>query len=92
MERETPHAEAVRAVLEDFRQTHDTQALLEGLRQVEEAGEGELWLRFFEGDTGATTISDLERYLTAPSHPNYRSITDSILLALEQGGLQVHFS
>ena len=66
MERATSQAEAVTALLKEFRQTGDAQELLEGLRQLEqETGAGELWLRFFDGDTGATTINDLVKALNA---------------------------
>ncbi|WP_276499405.1 hypothetical protein [Pontibacter litorisediminis] len=93
MERATSQREAVKALLQEFQQTRDTQKLLDGLRQLEaETADGELWIRFFDGDTGATTIRDLERHLAAPSHPNYTSVLESIAIALEQDGLQLYFS
>ncbi|WP_266203376.1 hypothetical protein [Pontibacter kalidii] len=93
MERAISQTEAVKALFKEFHQTGDAQELLIGLRQLEqEAGEGELWLRFFDGDSGATTITDLERHLAAPSHPNYRSVLESIDIALEREGLQVYFA
>ncbi|TPE42459.1 hypothetical protein [Pontibacter mangrovi] len=93
MARATAYKEAVTALLQEFQQTHEAQELIDGLRQLEEAaGEGERWLRFFEGDTGATSIGDLEHHLAAPSQPNYRSVLESMDISLEQGGLQVRFS
>ncbi|MDO6389262.1 hypothetical protein Q4E40_03925 [Pontibacter sp. BT731] len=68
----------------------DTAVLIAGLRELERKAGKELWFRFFDGDTGATTISDMEGYFASPAYPNFKSINESIRLALKSGQLEVY--
>ncbi|WP_299762585.1 hypothetical protein [uncultured Pontibacter sp.] len=80
----------------------DLNTLLERLRYIElqvqsddeeeeEAGKV-LWFRFFEGDSLQNTISDIETDLSDSSHPNSRILQQGILLGLQAGELEVHYS
>ncbi|MEJ8801994.1 hypothetical protein [Pontibacter sp. H249] len=51
-----------------------------------------LWFRFFEGDPLQTTIQDIEKDLTDPSHPNSRILLQGILMGLQAGELEVNCS
>ncbi|MBC5991409.1 hypothetical protein [Pontibacter cellulosilyticus] len=57
----------------------------------EEAGKT-VWFRFFEGDTLRTTISELEKELSDPTHPSYRILLYGIATGLEADELEVHYS
>lgn len=81
----------------------DLDELIERLRTIElqvqsddededeETGKG-IWFRFFEGDNLKTTISDLEKELSDPAHPNYRILLYGIATGLEANELEVHYS
>lgn len=65
-----------------------------GLPRSERRNAG-MWYRFFEGDTGATTIGDLSAGLRYPSHPMYRHYTDAMRLAIDHSrpdNLQIYLS
>ena len=50
-----------------------------------------LWFRFFNGDTGATTISNIENYFKG-SMNNYNYFIECLNLAIESNELHVYFS
>lgn len=50
----------------------------------------ELWFKFFNDDTGATTIYDLQRDLNNPTNRDYT--IENIKHAIENKSLQVYFS
>lgn len=82
----------------------DLDTLIERLREIElqvmadeEEDDDEdsgkvLWFRFFEGDPLQTTISDIEKDLSDPAHPNYRILLQGIALGLEAEELEVHYA
>jgi hypothetical protein len=81
----------------------DLDTLIERLREMElqimadeeeeEEDSGKaLWFRIFEGDPLQTTISDIEKDLADPNHPNYRILLQGIALGLEADELEVHYS
>ena len=50
-----------------------------------------LWFRFFNNDTGATTIRNIEHWLDCPT--NGESIREDFRIAINNPkGLQIHFS
>ena len=50
-----------------------------------------LWFRFFNNDTGATTIRNIEHWLDCPT--NRESIREDFRIAINNPkGLQIHFS
>ncbi|WP_018478162.1 hypothetical protein [Pontibacter roseus] len=59
--------------------------------EEEETGK-RLWFRFFEGDTLATTISDIEKDLADTSHPNADILLRGITFGLQTDELEVHYS
>ena len=78
----------------------DLDTLIERLREIElqvmsddedEIGAG-IWFRFFDGDTLKTTISDIQKDLSAPSHPNYNILKHGIAFGLKFNELEVHYS
>ncbi|MHA6247952.1 hypothetical protein ACXYMU_08465 [Pontibacter sp. CAU 1760] len=58
----------------------------------EEDTEKTLWFRFFAGDPMQTTISDIEKDLQDPAHPNSRILLQGIALGLDANELEVHVS
>ncbi|MFD2245119.1 hypothetical protein [Pontibacter ruber] len=64
---------------------------LQALSEEEETGK-EVWLRFFEGDSLQTTISEIEKDLSDPTHPGYRILIQGIAFGLQSGELEVHCS
>ncbi|AKD04190.1 hypothetical protein POKO110462_11490 [Pontibacter korlensis] len=80
----------------------DLPVLISRLREIElqvmhdddeeEETDKVLWFRFFEGDPLETSISDIEKDLSDPVHPNSRILLQGIALGLEAGELQVHYS
>jgi hypothetical protein len=80
----------------------DLDTLIERLREMElqlladedeeEESNKQLWFRFFEGDTLATTISDIQKDLSDPSHPNANILLRGIAFGLQTEELEVHFS
>ncbi|MBF9254723.1 hypothetical protein I2I11_15565 [Pontibacter sp. 172403-2] len=80
--------------------TSDLDTLIERLREIElqilsddedETSSG-IWFRFFEGDTMKTTIRDIEKDLSAPSHPNYNILMQGIAFGLQTNELEVHYT
>ena len=78
----------------------DLDTLLERLREMElqvqseeeeETGK-QVWFRFFSGDPLKTTISDIEKELSDPAHPNSLILKRGIALGLEADELEVHYS
>lgn len=78
----------------------DLDTLIERLRYMElqvisddeeETGK-EVWFRFFEGDPLHTTISEIEKDLSDPGHPNCTLLRRGIALGLAAGELEVHYS
>ena len=57
----------------------------------DEPGKG-IWFRFFEGDTQQTTISEIAKELSDPTHPNYRILMQGIAFGLQSGELEVHYA
>lgn len=50
-----------------------------------------LWFKFFKGDTGATTITDLSKYIDCST--NREHITDCMQIAVDnQKELQIYYS
>lgn len=83
----------------------DADEMTEVLRNMEEHAKRALpradrkkagmWYRFFEGDTGATTIGELRAGLRFPSHPSYAHYTEAMRLALDHSrpdNLQIYLS
>lgn len=80
----------------------DLDTLIERLRSMElqlladmdeeDESSPKLWFRFFEGDTLATTINDIEHDLLDPSHPSANILLRGIAFGLETDELEVHFS
>lgn len=77
----------------------DSETLLDRLRYIEmqiisddedEVGKG-IWFRFFEGDTLKTTISDIEKDLRAPGHPNYNILKKGIAFGIQSDELELHY-
>lgn len=51
----------------------------------------ELWFKFFKGDTGATTIRNLDNYIYCNTNDDY--IRECMHLSIDQPkGLQIYFS
>lgn len=78
----------------------DLKILIERLRYIElqimsddedEIGKG-IWFRFFKGDTLKTTISDIEKDLRDPAHPNSRILKQGIAMGLQTDELEVHYT
>ena len=100
MSKQPQYTESARGAFTDYLDEKiDREALVEKLRAIESQASEELggedaglWFRFFEGDTLATTISDIERDLSAPSHPNSKLLRSGIALGLQSGKLEVHYS
>ncbi|WP_299821497.1 hypothetical protein [uncultured Pontibacter sp.] len=57
----------------------------------EESGKS-LWFRFFDGDTLATTINEIEKDLADPAHPNSQILLRGIAYGLQSDELEVHYS
>jgi len=78
----------------------DLDALIERLRYIElqilsddeEESSRKVWFRFFEGDPLQTTISEIEKDLSDPQHPNCLILKRGIALGLQSGELAVHYS
>jgi hypothetical protein len=80
----------------------DLELLIERLRDIElliiaededeEVSGKKLWFRFFEGDPLETTIPEIEKDLSAPSHPNCMILMRGIALGVESNELEVHYS
>ena len=79
---------------------YNLDTLIERLREIElqvmsddedEIGAG-IWFRFFDGDTLKTSISDIHKELSAPSHPNYNILKQGIAFGLKTNELEVHYS
>lgn len=78
----------------------DFNTLMERLRYIElqvladdeDDAEKTVWFRFFEGDPLKTTITEIEKDLSDPSHPNYQILLRGIALGLGTDELEVHFS
>ncbi|ARS35221.1 hypothetical protein [Pontibacter actiniarum] len=78
----------------------DLDQLLERLRYIEQQvisededeTEKTVWFRFFEGDPLHTTISEVGKDLSDPSHPNCALLQRGIALGLQAGELEVHYS
>lgn len=81
----------------------DGDALIDGLREVEKLAresvgstdpEEGLWWRYFEGDTGANTIRDVEKTLALhPSHNNYKFMIEQMQMTGELNNeMKVYFS
>lgn len=79
------------------------EGLLLGLKEVEDHARKHsfdkdkecmgLWFRFFEGDTAATTINNLENDLFLPTqHNNREYIEEMIETIVKKGGIQIYFS
>ena len=69
----------------------ELQVIADEEEEEEDAGK-QLWFRFFAGDPLQTTISDIEKDLSDPSHPNSRILLQGIALGLEASELEVHYS
>ncbi len=97
----------VLALLTAFLNTKDKAgevALIKGLKRVEVslrklAGRGSkergLWLRFFNNDTGATSIANIEIIfdVTQTTKRNYGYMVECMEIAVTpESGMQIHFS
>ncbi len=52
-----------------------------------------IWWRFFNNDTGANTISDMEIHLNNPRHENYKYVLDCMEFSInDPSGVQIYFS
>ena len=79
----------------------DLDTLVDRLRGIElqvmsddeenETGKG-LWFRFFEGDPLKTTIADIEKELSDPTHPSYNILRQGIAFGLQADELEVHYT
>jgi hypothetical protein len=84
----------------NYLQSQNLTKLIEGLSRVqilasnELKSKGDIWFKFSEDDTLATTIRDIERDLSLPSiHNNHKFLIERIKDAIDlNGSLQVFYS
>jgi hypothetical protein len=50
-----------------------------------------LWFRFFKGDTEGLTISEIEKDLNNPGHPNFNILKHGMAIGIASDELEVHF-
>jgi hypothetical protein len=76
------------------------EELIERLRYIElqilsddeEETGSQVWFRFFEGDTLKTTINEIEKDLSDPSHPASLILKRGIAYGVEANEIEVHYS
>ena len=85
----------------NYLQSGNLENLIKGLRRVETLARnenegtvsGDLWFKFSSDDTLATTIRDIEKDLSFPSHNNYKFLIERIEGAIDLNGeLFVYYS
>lgn len=55
-------------------------------------GNKAIWFRTFRGDTMATDIQDIQRYLDQPNSSNTKHFIESVTLGVNEIGMAVYFS
>ena len=92
----------VESLFFDYLKNGDLESLIKNLYEIEtlientfdDFGNMSLWFKFFDNDSAATTIGNINGDLSLPSnHPNHKYMKECMELALELNGeMQIYFS
>ncbi len=92
----------IEELLFKFLKDEDLDFLIKKLYEIEtlientfdDSGNKVLWFKFFDSDTLATTIGNINADLSLPSnHPNHKLIIEMFELAIElNGDIRIYFS
>ncbi|RAU81952.1 hypothetical protein [Pontibacter arcticus] len=101
MSKQTTYTPITHEAFSQYLNSHiSLEELIEKLRYIEqllvaddeEETDKSVWFRFFAGDTLKTTISDIEKELATPNHPNYNILRQGIAFGLQTEELEIHYA
>jgi hypothetical protein len=91
----------LKAIFEKYIVNYNNIELIQSLKKLERKikrenkavnGKAGLWIRFFSGDTFATTIENIENDLRYVNSSNYSYFIQNVEILIESDTFEIHYS